>query len=120
MAPAPSGLTFSIVLFTKFSPWIKLLEVSECGTIMSNMNTVKLFEVKKYRKYSPMSVKYLHLIPNGPLPDINCWRPFRAGVIIEAEVNPKWQEAVSEWLVRSGCLYMVAWGIGCCSWDDSR
>jgi hypothetical protein len=30
-----------------------------------------------------MSVEYLHLIPNGPLRDINCWRPFRAGVIIE-------------------------------------
>ena len=30
-----------------------------------------------------MSVEYLHLIPNGPLPDINCWRPFRPGVIIE-------------------------------------
>jgi len=66
-----------------------------------------------------MSLEYLHLIPNGPLPDINCWRPFRAGVIIEAEVNPKWQETVSEWLVRSGCLYMVAWGVGCSSWDDS-
>ena len=26
---------------------------------------------------------------------------------------------MSEWLVRSGCLYMVAWGIGCSSWDDS-
>jgi len=30
-----------------------------------------------------MIVEYLHLIPNGPLPDINCWTPFRAGVIIE-------------------------------------
>jgi hypothetical protein len=30
-----------------------------------------------------MSVEYLHLIPNGPLPDINCWRPFRAVAIIE-------------------------------------
>ena len=30
-----------------------------------------------------MSVEYLHLIPNGPLPDINCLRPIRAGVIIE-------------------------------------
>jgi hypothetical protein len=26
---------------------------------------------------------------------------------------------VSEWLVRSGCRYMMAWGRRCSAWDDS-
>ena len=28
-------------------------------------------------------------------------------------------EFVSEWLIRSGCLYMLAWGVDCSLWDDS-
>jgi hypothetical protein len=66
-----------------------------------------------------MSTEYLHLKPNDSIPDITRWRPFRAAVLIESEVNEKWQARVSEWLVQFGCLYMVAWGIRCSSWDDS-
>ena len=40
-------------------------------------------------------------------------------VVVEAEVSPEWQAIVSDWIVRSGCLYMMAWGVGCSSWDDS-
>ena len=40
-------------------------------------------------------------------------------VIIEAEVSTEWQVRVTRWIVRSGCLYMMAWGIDCSSWDDS-
>ncbi len=40
-------------------------------------------------------------------------------MVIEEEVSPEWQAMVSTWLVASGCLYMMAWGIGCSSWDDS-
>lgn len=65
------------------------------------------------------SLLYLHLPPDGPLPDIGHLSPFRAVVIIEAQVGAEWQEKVSGWLVQSGCLYMMAWGHDCTTWDDS-
>lgn len=34
-------------------------------------------------------------------------------------MSDDWQDAVSEWIVESGCLYMMAWGRDCSSWDDS-
>ena len=40
-------------------------------------------------------------------------------VVVEAEVSPEWRSLVSCWIVRSGCLYMMAWGVECSSWDDS-
>jgi len=51
--------------------------------------------------------------------DIKLIRPFRAVVIIDANVNDEWRNNVSNWLIRSGCLYMMAWGNECSSWDDS-
>ncbi len=69
-----------------------------------------------------MSVRlsYVRLEPESlRLPSVEELRPFRAVVIVEAVVSPSWQAAVSEWLVRSGCLYMMAWGRECSSWDDS-
>ena len=62
---------------------------------------------------------YLHLPHEAVLPDISALAPFRAVIIVESPVCPPWQAAVSEWLVRSGCLYAMAWGPGCSSWDDS-
>lgn len=61
---------------------------------------------------------YLHLEPESPLPEI-ANEPTRMILIVEAEVTPEWQTLVSDWIVRSGCLYMMAWGIECSSWDDS-
>lgn len=63
--------------------------------------------------------EYLHLKPETPPPTIAALPPFRAVVIIEANVTPEWQSLVSSWLVKSGCLYMMAWGVNCSSWDDS-
>jgi len=63
--------------------------------------------------------QYLHIKPETALPDIGALAPFRAVVIVEAVVSPEWQSLVSDWLVRSGCLYMMAWGTNCSSWDDS-
>ena len=40
-------------------------------------------------------------------------------VVLEGGCSPAWQDEVSDWLVGSGCLYMMAWGPGCRSWDDS-
>ncbi|WP_422374868.1 DUF7684 family protein [Roseibium sp.] len=38
---------------------------------------------------------------------------FKAIVAIEEELDPKWRNAVCDWLVGSGCFYVMAWGIGC-------
>lgn len=65
------------------------------------------------------SLLYLHFPPGSPLPDIARLSPYRAVVIIEAQVRADWQWKVSDWLVASGCLYMMAWGPDCTTWDDS-
>jgi len=62
---------------------------------------------------------YFHLKSNAPLPDLEGSARYKAIVIVEGDVAPHWQAAVSEWLVRTGCRYMMAWGLDCSSWDDS-
>lgn len=66
-----------------------------------------------------MNVSYVHLPPGSELPSIGESGPFRAVLVLEQAVADDWQGRVSEWLVESGCLYMMAWGVGCSSWDDS-
>ena len=66
----------------------------------------------------PDSVAYLHLEP-GANPGPLGFRPFKVVVAVEADVSPQWQSLISDWLIQSGCLYMMAWGRGCSSWDDS-
>lgn len=67
----------------------------------------------------PNSATYLHLRPGEQPPDNFVQICSRMVVVIEAEVSPGWQTLVSDWIARSGCLYMMAWGKGCSSWDDS-
>ena len=64
------------------------------------------------------SVEYVHLPAGGPLPALEK-TPRRVLVLIEQDVEADWQNAVSEWIVNSGCLYMMAWGRECSSWDDT-
>ena len=64
-------------------------------------------------------MEYLQLQNNDLLPNINNMRPFKCVLVSEAPVSQEWQTKVSEWLVNSGCLYMLAWGNNCSSWDDS-
>lgn len=64
-------------------------------------------------------MEYLQLQNNDLLPNINNMRPFKCVLIIEAPVSQNWQIKVSEWLVNSGFLFMLAWGKNCSSWDDS-
>ena len=66
-----------------------------------------------------MAPAYVRIAEGEPLPDISSHAPFRAIVIIDAPYSNEWQGEVSDWLVASGCLYMMAWGEGCSSWDDS-
>src|SRR5689334_494931 len=64
-------------------------------------------------------MQYLQLKPESDLPNVSPLAPFRCVVIIEEIVTPEWQAKVSSWLVKSGCLYMMAWGKECGTWDDS-
>ena len=68
---------------------------------------------------SHMIMKYLQLEPESKLPDISGLKPFRSVVVIEENVSSEWQTLVSTWLVKSGCLYMMAWGKECSTWDNS-
>ena len=64
-------------------------------------------------------MEYLRLEPEQALPEWPYFRPYQAVVVIEEKVSYEWQQQVSEWLVETGCLYMMAWGESCSSWDDS-
>ena len=64
-------------------------------------------------------VRYLHLTPGDALPAVDELRPFKAVIAVEADVPQIWQWDASRWLASSGCLYMMAWGKGCGSWQES-
>lgn len=64
------------------------------------------------------SVEYVHLPAGGPLPSLEN-EPRRVVVLVEQDVDIGWQTAVSDWIVNSGCLFLMAWGRDCSSWDDS-
>lgn len=61
---------------------------------------------------------YIHLPPGSIPPEITP-EPSKFVVVVEAEVSYPWQKLVSEWMLASGCLYMMAWGRECSTWDDS-
>jgi hypothetical protein len=65
------------------------------------------------------SVHYLQLLPDRELPDISRLAPFKAVVVLNASYSLDWQDQVSKWLVSSGCLYTMASGPACTTWDDS-
>jgi hypothetical protein len=44
---------------------------------------------------------------------------FKAVLVSEAEATSEWRGLVSDWLVRSGCRYFMAWGRKCREWHDS-
>ncbi|MBX9796229.1 hypothetical protein [Sphingomonas sp.] len=61
---------------------------------------------------------YLHLPAGGKPPTLSL-PAFKAVVVINQDVTNEWRDLVSDWLVASGCLYMMAWGQECSAWDDS-
>ena len=63
-------------------------------------------------------VEYIHLPAGADLPEIE-HGPRRLVVIAEQAVLTDYMDAVSDWIVQSGCLYMMAWGIACEQWHDS-
>jgi len=64
-------------------------------------------------------MEYIHLTPQTKLPAISALAPYKAVVIGEDELSSARREAVSNWLVRSGCRYMMAWGVDCGGWETS-
>ena len=62
---------------------------------------------------------YFRIAEGEPLPDLKPLAPYRAVVVLAADYSSDWQNEVSDWLVRTGCLYMMAWGPNCSSWDES-
>jgi len=64
------------------------------------------------------AISYIHLAPDSAPPAIRKG-PSKFVIVVEAEVSCEWQKRVSDWIVASGCLYMMAWGRKCSTWDDS-
>ncbi len=66
-----------------------------------------------------MAIHYLQLKPEGDLPDISTLKPFLAVLVIEEPQSATWRVKASQWLVKSGCIYMMAWGSDCSDWEDA-
>jgi hypothetical protein len=62
---------------------------------------------------------YIHLKPGNGLPRLAGVSSFKTVVVVDSEVPPEWRAQVSDWLVRSGCRYMMAWGRQCSDWHTS-
>lgn len=65
-----------------------------------------------------MTPTYLHLSPGQEPPNLTAG-PFRAIIIADQAVSESWLDRVAKWIVDSGCLYVVAWGVDCETWHDS-
>tara|TARA_R110000744_G_scaffold141927_1_gene253401 strand:+ start:33 stop:446 length:414 start_codon:yes stop_codon:yes gene_type:complete len=63
--------------------------------------------------------EYVTVEDGMELRSLDAFRPFKCIVLISQEVSEEWQHKISTWLVASGCLYMMAWGHKCETWDDS-
>lgn len=67
-----------------------------------------------------VDLSYIHLPAGAEPPQLDpAHGPFRAVVVISQTVTDAWRSRVSDWLVASGCLYMMAWGPDCSRWDDA-
>jgi hypothetical protein len=64
-----------------------------------------------------VDIQYLHLRPDQSPPSL-AHVPFRAVIVAELSASPAWRERITEWLVASGCLYALAWGVDCEAWHD--
>jgi hypothetical protein len=62
---------------------------------------------------------YIAIAPEGPLPPAFKAEPFRAVLVADVQVSDHWRASVADWLVISGCRYMIAWGADCSAWDDA-
>jgi hypothetical protein len=65
------------------------------------------------------NLRYIHLRPGDVPPFLQGIDPFKAILVIEEGSTPEWQTLISDWLVRSGCRYLMAWGHECEQWHDA-
>lgn len=63
--------------------------------------------------------EYVHLAPHSVPPGMAIEPGFKAILIIDEETPEEWQASVGAWLVRSGCLYLMAWGKQCDAWEEA-
>lgn len=63
-------------------------------------------------------VHYLQVHPGLPEPELSIVEPFRVIVVAEIEVPNDWKYKISCWLLDTGCLYAVCWGIDCAGWEQ--
>ena len=64
-------------------------------------------------------LRYLHLTPDSDFPTLEELSPFKAILIIEADVAEMTMWETSRALVAAGCLYVSAWGNQCEAWHDA-
>lgn len=64
-------------------------------------------------------LRYLHLTPDSDFPVLEELSPFKAIVIIEADVVEMTMWETSRALVTAGCLYASVWGKQCEAWHDA-
>jgi hypothetical protein len=65
-----------------------------------------------------MTLDYLHLSPGDTPPDAEKG-PYRAVLIADEDASQDWRNEVASWLVESGCLYFIAWGVACEAWHGT-
>jgi hypothetical protein len=65
------------------------------------------------------SIHYIHIQPELAPTALVLPRPFRSVLVLESKVSPSWRALISRWLVDAGCLFALAVGPDCSSWDDS-
>ncbi|HWW11539.1 MAG TPA: hypothetical protein VN018_03410 [Brevundimonas sp.] len=66
-----------------------------------------------------MRIRYLHLPAGSEPPVIGQDGPFKAVLVIEQDAEEAWRDRIGDWLITSGCLYMMAWGQQAVEWHDS-
>jgi len=61
-------------------------------------------------------MRYIRIDPNGELPDLSHLDPFKVVLVEETTFDAVRRAAVSLWLVRCGCRYVIACGEGSQRW----
>ena len=64
-------------------------------------------------------LRYLHLTPDSDFPTLEELSPFKAILIIDADVAEMTMWETSRALVAAGCLYASTWGNQCEPWHDA-
>ncbi|OYO27874.1 hypothetical protein [Janthinobacterium sp. PC23-8] len=65
------------------------------------------------------TLRYLHLTPDSDFPVLEDLPPFKAIVIVDAEVEEMVMWASCRALVAAGCRYASVWGTQCEAWHDA-